>query len=582
MGLGKIIQEWNLHDRYSTEFKNGFNGLFSLGYDSTDGQISWKDAVKAGWTFAKAIALDTKPVLLKAVESQTWGMFRGMMVKNNVAISVEQADSLKGTIDRFSWNYVRLRPHAETYLNGDASWAINIEASSFADLIWNHKWSKRFGGYYEPSGTIVWEQNSANGWMGNYVYDYLQEIMQGMSAQKLIQSFDYSQVLMDAAARTVPFYKYTDNPARDAGPLRELIELGFEMARVGATNPAGIATEPSAWLEAVMEGNAKLAGEGLSQFVAPLEQPNQVWFDGDRYGSACRSAFDYAQRLVQVAGAVDDPVLDAEVLKADVLSELVHLGGAYAALNPRNDGNLSFFLDTANATNTNFLTVSSNELEDFLRTVPIAMTDRVLQLSGKLLLALQDVPAAKPFVNDPAFIDRHLRLARDFVLLNSEPSSAEPAKTSLALLDRAKTIQDVRTVALKMQDNTVKLLSSLSIGGDDDSPIVRNPFIVTDSDSLNLKNVLMSGVTQFDLSDYSVYNVVPYDKTPSQQMVIVNANKSGYFGTLNFNTVYTIGIPSNSYTIPSGEILPYYYILRNGELFYYPEGTTYKLQPGDK
>ena len=52
------------------------------------------------------------------------------------------------------------------------------------------------------------------------------------------------------------------------------------------------------WLEAVMEGNAKLAGEGLSQFVAPLEQTGNGWRNGDRYGNEGRSAFDYAQRLV--------------------------------------------------------------------------------------------------------------------------------------------------------------------------------------------------------------------------------------------------------------------------------------------
>ena len=55
MELGKIIQEWNLHDL-----------------------VSWKDAVKAAWTFAKAI-------------------------------------------DRFSWNYVWLRPRCEGLHGGEMS-----------------------------------------------------------------------------------------------------------------------------------------------------------------------------------------------------------------------------------------------------------------------------------------------------------------------------------------------------------------------------------------------------------------------------------------------------------------------------
>ena len=313
-------------------------------------------------TFAKAIALDTKPVLLKAFESQTWGMFRGMMVKNNMTISVEQADTLKGAIDRFSWNYVRLRPGMESDVSGSGSYNIALSKSSFADLIWNTKWSVKDAGFSGPIVSIS-DQQTENGWMGNYVYHYLQKIMDGMNAQKLIQGFDYAQVMMDAAARTVPFYNYTDTPARDAGPLRELIEIGFEMSRVGATNPAGTAAEPSAWLEAVMEGNAKLAGEGLSQFVAPFDEPSNGW--GSRYGDICRSAFDYAQRLMRAAAGVQDAGLKAQVMRSDTLSELVNLGGAYAALSPNIDGNTGFFLDTIFKSPQSGNSVSSQSSQDF-------------------------------------------------------------------------------------------------------------------------------------------------------------------------------------------------------------------------
>ena len=330
MGLGQIIQGWNLHDRYSTEFKNGFNGLFSLGYDSIDGQISWKDAVKAGWTFAKAIALDTNPVLLKAFESQTWGMFRGMMVKDNMTISGEQADALKGAIETFSWNYVRLRPQREE------SWSTWIgiapNGNSFADLIWNTKWSMKEGQY---GIGLISDQNTENGWMGTYAYNYRQNLMDGMNAQRLIQGFDYAQVMLNAAARTVPFYSVQDArsyPSRDGGTLRELIEIGFEMSRVGATNPTGAATNPSAGLEAVMEGNAKLAGEGLSQFVAPFKP--ETSYDEAYYGTTCRSVLDYAQRLMRAAAGVQDAGLRGQVSRSDTLSELVNLGGAYAALDP--------------------------------------------------------------------------------------------------------------------------------------------------------------------------------------------------------------------------------------------------------
>jgi hypothetical protein len=193
------------------------------------------------------------------------------------------------------------------------------------------------------------------------------------------------------------------------------------------------------------------------------------------------------------------------------------------------------------------------------------MVDSVLQLSRKLLLALQDVPAAKPFVNDPAFIDRHLRLARDFVILNPESSLIEPAKTSLALLDRAKTAQEVSIVAKRMQDETVKLLSSNSIGSDvDDTTYVRQPFIVDDSDSLQLKGILTTGTTQFELPDYRIFDIQTTGQNLSQ-LRAVSLNKEDLGWTTN-----------------PGCLLSDFHVLRNGEIYYCPLDSNFQFQSGDK
>jgi hypothetical protein len=328
--------------------------------------------VKAGWTFARAVAFDTKAVLLKAFESQTWGMFRGMMIRNGLTMTTTQADSLKASIEQFSYNYVRSRPRTETYSSGEGD-----HPTSFADLIWNTRWSTKLSGVAGQMVTIS-GQSHENAWMG-YTFAHLQELMQGMSTQNLIQSFDYSKVLVDAAARTTPFYDYStsENPGFNAGPLRELIELGFEIARVGATNPAGNPMLSSTWLEAVMDGDVKIAGRGLSQFVAPLRKPN---ISGFHYGDDVRRAIDFAQRLVQVAGAVDDPVLDAEVLRSDFLSELVNFGSIYVAVQEQGIGyggndniiqprsklfqDLDFFMDIIwNERNSQLLSISSDSLE---------------------------------------------------------------------------------------------------------------------------------------------------------------------------------------------------------------------------
>ena len=547
----------------------------------------WKDAIKAGWTFAKAIALDTKPVLLKAFESQTWGMFRGMMVKNNMTISVEQADTLKGSIDRFSWNYVRLRPRVEGSYSGSWDWFADGYKNNFADLIWNLNWSKRFNDNSSLGGRfVVWEQSSGNGWMGEDVYRDLEKIMTGMNAQKLIQSFEYSQVLMDSSARmvlvdssarTVPFSSGfgSEHPRHDAGVLRELTELGFELSRVGATNPAGMATESSAWLEAVMEGNAKLAGEGLSQFAESLNQPD---FGNNDYAKAMEEAIDYAQRLVQVAGAVDDPVLDAEVMRSDTLSELVNLGGAYAALeDPYRSSNISGFFLATLFENVNTNQVGS-ELETFFKSIPLQAINHAVELTKKSLKALQYVPAAKPFINNPDFLRQHMILARDFVQLNPI-SSIDSTDSYFKRLDDAKSEQDIQAIAQGMQSNVVALLKGISIGGDDgNTTSVLNPFIVDDSNSLELRNILNSGISQFDLKEYSVYNVVAYAGNPTQQMVIVDANKGEDFGKITFNEIYSIGASNRS----TQENHPYVYILRNGDLYYYPDPLPYTLVPGEK
>ena len=137
-----------------------------------------------------------------------------------------------------------------------------------------------------------------------------------------------------------------------------------------------------------MEGNAKLAGEGLSQFAESLNQPD---FGNDDYAKAMEKAIDYAQRLVQVAGAVDDPVLDAEVLKADVLSELVNLGVAYAALDPYRSSNSNFFLNTLWSNES--IDKASGEFETYLKSYNGADKKQVIQVEQNLLEIIGKLPS---------------------------------------------------------------------------------------------------------------------------------------------------------------------------------------------
>jgi hypothetical protein len=56
------------------------------------------------------------------------------------------------------------------------------------------------------------------------------------------------------------------------------------------------------------------------------------------YTNAYRDGFDYLQRLMRAAAAVDDPSLRSQMRDAKFLSHLVNLGGAYAACRPVSSG----------------------------------------------------------------------------------------------------------------------------------------------------------------------------------------------------------------------------------------------------
>jgi hypothetical protein len=115
----------------------------------------------------------------------------------------------------------------------------------------------------------------------------------------------------------VPYIQY-------GGFLRELVEFGFEIMRVKPTTTVG--SNPAAeWIENLLEGNGsegslKLAAEGLAQM-----------FEGFRLNADAASmyevgdALDYLGRLVRSAEAVDDPLLDREVLRASFLNRLLNI-----------------------------------------------------------------------------------------------------------------------------------------------------------------------------------------------------------------------------------------------------------------
>jgi hypothetical protein len=103
-----------------------------------------------------------------------------------------------------------------------------------------------------------------------------------------------------------------------------LLNFGYEVLKVNPTVDATNGTEVSNWIETLLEGgDVKLAAAGMSDFLSG------VTTRGDRI-----KTLEYGDRLMDAAAGVQDVGLRSQVLKADTLSKIMNLGGAYLALKP--------------------------------------------------------------------------------------------------------------------------------------------------------------------------------------------------------------------------------------------------------
>jgi hypothetical protein len=369
LAMGKVIEFYGLHESFKTEF----NELFSLGYDQTDDRVSWQEAVMSGWKFAKAIALDSKPVRLKAFESQIFGMVRGMMVRENISLSASQEQQLKQTLETFSRRYAVLKPIRSQYSFNDYRYA-----SGFEEMIGGN-------GRLGPWSSTVNGPTVNNGWLGSEAFNDLQGLLKGLNAQQIIDGFENTHILISAATRTATLWRSGNGIAeiRYGEFLHQLMEMGFTLTQVGATNPTAMATSSSTWLEGVLEKNIQLVAGGLGEFFQGLNGTVSKWNYYNpmyatgwvSYDNTFTNALDYGQRLMKVAAGVQDLRLKAEVLKSNTLSEIVNLGVHYFSINPNAEGNTGFFLDTtlreptswSTSQNPMLLSQSVGDLEAFLK-----------------------------------------------------------------------------------------------------------------------------------------------------------------------------------------------------------------------
>ncbi|NJM47758.1 MAG: hypothetical protein HC860_17640 [Alkalinema sp. RU_4_3] len=184
-----------------------------------------------------------------------------------------------------------------------------------------------------------------------------------------------------------------------------LLGLGFEIARSNPTVTNGD-NPMSEWIETLVEAtDATWRDKGMRSVTGGLSE----WFDGfnlDTTGTfseaynarwpmieQLQKAIDYAGRLLKSARAIGDESLKSEVKKADFLSHLVNLGGAYSSFIPGRSDSSGLFLETIkNAGTAETLVNGVSELEVFLKKYDTGSEKEDLRIARNTLRVMSNIP----------------------------------------------------------------------------------------------------------------------------------------------------------------------------------------------
>jgi hypothetical protein len=586
MAVGEVVEQHNLFQAMSPMLQ----GIFGKVYGA--GGITKRAAIERGWQFAKDLAISTKMTGLQIFQANLYAVGLMALKQNNLTNTA----GLQGAIEALSTTYARLRPSPG---GNSANYFARNSISGHDDFL-----------------SILWSSSPINQQYSSYYWNRVDRVASlGTGSVQPAEKQDLAKAIADLAdhfkgqadplkalgmvdrtfqsatqlseLHTDGYYfdrtHYWDGwwsvvgysargSIHDSLFLQNLTELAFDIARVNPTTIAG-ANPDSEWVETLWEGGSiGSAAVGMSEFLSGFAG---VAKSDRRYKMG--EALDYAGRLVKVAEAVDDPGLDATALKGDFLGHLASLGAAYVALSPNLASKNGFFLDTVWKNGDTIQ--ASNELEQFLKSVPSKSVNRFLSLSTRLLIALKHTPSVNLFLRDPEFLYQHLKLARNYIQLNSE-STTVASENHLWRLEQAKNLQEVQSIAQVMDQAILRLLADNSIGGSNDNSGNPIPFPVDNDDTRELKQVLSSTTSRYNLPDYSIFDIRAYDQDPTRKIVIINLDDGENFGKITNNTAYTIGAgielrsrderPSESY------------VLRGNQIYYYPAGVLYVPQVGDK
>jgi hypothetical protein len=378
MAVGSVVEQKVLYRSMTGVLHGAFFNAF--------GNITRRSAISKGWDLAKNLAISIKPTGLQIFQANVFATSLAAMKENNQTI--DEGDLLKAT-DSLAKTYARLNPIDVSFYSKNTFYSKDPkdrESSFLAHLFMDGKWATSDRDQ-QKSVPIDAEKNGVK-----VSFDYLVKEMQGQVDG--VKSLELIDRTLQAATRVSQLHRdyyytghyeernnavtwiseYITSSIHESAFLSKLTDFGFEIARTNSEATELRGNQSSEWIETLVEGknpgqwtgkHVNLAAAGMSEWFGGFSRPNTspgYWSGGLR--SDAKGALEYAERLVMAARAIDDVNLKPEVKKADLLSHLVNLGGAYAALNPTQDTRTEFFLDSI--LNGSVSAVSIQEMINFL------------------------------------------------------------------------------------------------------------------------------------------------------------------------------------------------------------------------
>jgi Bacterial Ig-like domain len=378
MEVGRMVETGNL-----------YNAMKPMLYGAlSNGGITRRAAILKGWDLAKSLAKDAVLTKVQIAHTNLFGVSLVAMARNNVTVDPVQ---LRTVTENLVKSYARLNPgtHSDDGYASSSTSASIYSGASFLDAVWR-------------MGASAVKYRAAKG-DGTYEKNIIQFAVGDLEAQTkgsidVLEALKVSDRMLQVVPRVSQLtqdsygYQYASDTGyynfvwgtkqasyKTAGFLDKLMDFGFEIARSNPTVTTGL-NSSAEWVDTLWEGKTTWTNKekesvaiGMSDwmdgFRLKVTQPvtnniNTLWSDwwvkirDNRVLS--EKAFDYAGRLMQASRAIGD----AEVKKADFLSHLVNLGGAYAAINLNSGSQTGLFLDTLWKSSTNSPAIQ--ELGDFV------------------------------------------------------------------------------------------------------------------------------------------------------------------------------------------------------------------------